>query len=60
MLHGLVDSQQLSIVGAVYLLGSDELLGKECERLPGDADTLLQYDTHGGSGGVCDECKWCG
>jgi hypothetical protein len=45
------------------LLGRVELLGEEGEGLPGVVDTLLQYDTHGGSGGVCDECKrrrWVG
>jgi hypothetical protein len=35
-------------------------LGEECQWLPGIVDTLLQHDTHGGSGGVCDECKWRG
>jgi hypothetical protein len=29
MLHSPVDSQQLSIVGTVFLLGGVELLGKE-------------------------------
>jgi hypothetical protein len=43
MLQGLVDSQQLSIVGTVFLLGRLELLGKECEGLPGVIDTLLQH-----------------
>jgi hypothetical protein len=31
MLHGLVDSQQLSSLGAVFLLGRVELLGEEGE-----------------------------
>jgi hypothetical protein len=52
----LVDSEQLSIVCAVFLLRWVELLGK-CEGLPGVVDALLFYGTHGGSGGVSDECK---
>jgi hypothetical protein len=43
MLHGLVDSQQLSIAGAVFLLCWVELLGEECEGLPGVVNTLLQH-----------------
>jgi hypothetical protein len=58
MPHCLVDIQQLSIVGAVFLLGRVLLLGGECEWLPGVVDTLLQHGTYGVSGGVCDECKW--
>jgi hypothetical protein len=58
MLHGLVDSEQLPILGAAFLLCQVELLGEECEGMPGVVDKLLQYGTHGGSGGVCDECKW--
>jgi hypothetical protein len=60
ILHGLVDSQQLSIVVAVFLLGWVQLLGEEGEGLPGIVDTLLQHGTHGESGCVCDECKWHG
>jgi hypothetical protein len=40
MLHGLIDSQHLSIVGAVFLLGPVELLG-EGEGLPVIVDMLL-------------------
>jgi hypothetical protein len=57
MLHGLVDSRQLYIVGAVFLLCWIELL-QEYQGLLGVLDTLLQHGTHSGSGGVCDECKW--
>jgi hypothetical protein len=56
MLHGLVDSQLLSILGAVFLLCRVELLGEECQWLPGVVDALLQHGTHG-------ECKlrgWLG
>jgi hypothetical protein len=60
MLHGLIDSQQFAIVGAVFLLGRVQLPGEEGEGLPGVVDTLLQHGTHGGSGAVCDECKWRG
>jgi hypothetical protein len=59
MLYGLADGQQLPVVGAVFLLGWVQLPG-EGEGLPGVVDTLLQNGTHGGSGGVRDECKWCG
>jgi hypothetical protein len=41
MLHGLTYSQQLSIVGVVFLLGRVELLEKEGEGLLGVFDTLL-------------------
>jgi hypothetical protein len=44
------------------LLCRVELLG-EGEGLPGVVDTLLQHGAHGGSVGVCDECKrrgWVG
>jgi hypothetical protein len=58
MLHGLVNSQQLPIVGAVFLLCRVELLGEECQWLLGVVDTLLQNVTDDGNGGVCDECKW--
>jgi hypothetical protein len=45
------------------LLGRPELLGEESEGLSGVLDALLQYGTHGGRGGVCDEYKcrrWIG
>jgi hypothetical protein len=57
MLHGLVYSQQFAIVRAVLLLGWVQLPGEEDEGLPGVVDMLLQHSTHGGSGGVRDECK---
>jgi hypothetical protein len=60
MLYCLVDGQQLGVLCAVFLAGRVELLGKESEGLPGVLDALLQYGTHGGRGGVCDECKWRG
>jgi hypothetical protein len=41
MVDGLVDSQKLSIVCAVFLLGRVQLLGEECESLPGVVDVLL-------------------
>jgi hypothetical protein len=50
VLHGLVDSLQLSIGGAVFLLGRVELLAEEGEGLPGVVDSLLQPGTHDGSG----------
>jgi hypothetical protein len=46
MLHGLIDSQQLPIVGAVFLLCRVEFLGEECQCLSGVVDTFLQHDTH--------------
>jgi hypothetical protein len=54
MLYGLVDGQQLAVVCAVFLLGRVEFLGE------GVLDALLQYGTHGGRGGIFDECKWRG
>jgi hypothetical protein len=42
ILHVLVDSQQLWIVGAEFLNCWEELLGEECEWLSGVVDTLLQ------------------
>jgi hypothetical protein len=60
MLQGLIDSQYLSVVGAVFLLEQVQLLREECEGLPGTVDTLLQHGIHGGSEGICDECKWRG
>jgi hypothetical protein len=57
MLHGLVDSQYLPIVGAAFLLCRVELLGEECQWLLAVVDTLLQHGNHGGNGGACDECK---
>jgi hypothetical protein len=56
MLHG----QKLPIVGAVCFLCRVELLGEECQWLSGVVNTLLQHGTHGGSRGVCDECKLSG
>jgi hypothetical protein len=41
MLDGLVDSQQLSIVCAVFLLSCVHLFGEECERLSRVVDALL-------------------
>jgi hypothetical protein len=40
------------------LLGSVQFPREEGEGLPSVTDTLLQHGTHGGSGGVRDECKW--
>jgi hypothetical protein len=60
MLYGLVDGKQLAVVCSVFLLGGLEFLGEEGEGLPGVLDMLLQHGTHGGRGGVCDECKWHG
>jgi hypothetical protein len=42
MIHCLVDSQQLSIANAVFLLGRVKLLGENGEGLRGVVDTLLQ------------------
>jgi hypothetical protein len=58
MLYGHVDGQYLAVIGAVLLLGQVKVLGEEGKGLPGICDVLLQYGTHGGCGGVCDECKW--
>jgi hypothetical protein len=41
MLHGLVDSQQFSIVCAVFLLSCIQLPGEEGEGLPRVWDKLL-------------------
>jgi hypothetical protein len=56
--HGLIGSQQLLIVGVVFLLSGFSFLEKKA--MPGVVGTLLQHGTPGGSGGVCDECKWRG
>jgi hypothetical protein len=61
--HSLVGSEEFAVVGAVFLLRRVELFGKECERLPGAVNTLLQDGTHSSCGGVCYECKlrgWIG
>lgn len=60
MLYGLVYGQQFVIVCALFLLGRVKILGEESEGLLGVLDALLQHGTHGGRGGVCDECKWRG
>jgi hypothetical protein len=57
LLHGLVDSQLLPIVSAVFLLCRVELLGEECQWLRGVVDTMLQQGIYGASEGVCDKCK---
>jgi hypothetical protein len=57
MLHGLVHSQQFAVVRAVLLLGWVQLPVEEGEGLPGVVDALLQHSTHGGSGGVRDQCE---
>jgi hypothetical protein len=54
MFHGLVDSQQFSIVGTVFLLCRVELLGEQGEGLPGIVNPLLQHSIHGRSGGARD------
>jgi hypothetical protein len=56
MLHGLVDSQQLSIVGALFLLGWVQLPGEEGEGAARRCRHVAAAP-HGGSGGVCDDCK---
>jgi hypothetical protein len=48
VLHSLVDSQELSVVGTVFLLCRAELLGKEGEGLPDVLHLLLEDGTHGG------------
>jgi hypothetical protein len=58
MFHSFVNGQQLAVVRALFLLGGVELLREEGEGLPGVFDLLLQDGTHGGRGGVGDECKW--
>jgi hypothetical protein len=40
------------------LLGCVQLPGEEGKGLPSVVDSLLQHGTHGGCGGVRDECKW--
>jgi hypothetical protein len=40
MFHGFVDSQQFSVVGAVFLLCRVKFLGKESKGLPGVVDVL--------------------
>jgi hypothetical protein len=60
MFHALIDSQQVVIVGAVFLLGWVTILGEECKGLPGVVATLLQHNTQCGSAAICDDCKWCG
>jgi hypothetical protein len=60
MLYALVDGQQLAVVSPVFLLGPVEFLGEEGERLLGVLGALLQQSTHGGRGGVRNECKWGG
>jgi len=47
--HGLVDGQELPVVGAIFLLRRAELPGKEGEGLPGALLSLLENRTHGGS-----------
>jgi hypothetical protein len=42
MPHGLVDSQQFAIVGAVFLLCRTEFLGEEGEGLPGGVDSTAR------------------
>lgn len=46
--HGLVDRQELSVVGAIFLLRRAELPGKEGEGLPSALRSLLNR-IHGGS-----------
>jgi hypothetical protein len=41
MLYGLVDGQQLAILGDVLLLGRTEFFREEGEWLPGILDVLL-------------------
>jgi hypothetical protein len=60
MFHGLADGQQLPVVCAVLLLSWAEFPGEEGEELLSIVHPLLQNGTHGGSGGVRDNCKWCG
>jgi len=47
--HGLIDRQELPVVGALFLLRRAELPGKEGEGLPGALRSLLEDSTHGGS-----------
>jgi hypothetical protein len=41
MLHGRVDGQQLSVIGAVFLLSWAKFPGEEGERLPGAVNPSL-------------------
>jgi hypothetical protein len=50
---------QLSIIRTVFLPDLAEFLG-DGGGLYGVVDMMLQHGTHGGSGSVSDECKWCG
>jgi len=47
--HGLVDRQELPVVGAIFLLRQAEFPGKESEGLPRALRSLLEDSTHGGS-----------
>jgi hypothetical protein len=58
MLYGLAYGQKLAVVCAIFLLDRVAFFGEEGEGLPGILDALLQHGTHGGHGGICDECKW--
>jgi hypothetical protein len=57
MFHGLINSQQFAIVGAVFLLFWSEFFGEEGKGLPSSVDTLLEYGTQSRSGGVSDESQ---
>jgi hypothetical protein len=59
MLHGFVDYHQFSVISTVFLLCWAKLHGEESEGLPGILHTFLQYGSHGGCWGVCDEGQWC-
>jgi hypothetical protein len=45
--HGLVDRQELTVVGAEFLLHWTEFSGKESEGLPDALHSLLGDGTHG-------------
>ena len=53
VLYGFVNGQQLAVVCSVFVLGRVEFL----EKASGCQAVLTRCcSTHGGLGGVCDEC----
>ena len=56
--HGLVDRQELPVVGAICLLRRADLPGKEGEGLPGALRLLLEDSAHAGSGSIRDQGEW--
>jgi len=56
--HGLINRQELPVVGATFLLRRAEFPGKEGEGLPRALRSLLEDSTHGGSWSIRDQGKW--